>query len=332
MNGIRKIGTIIVILLVSLIPFFIKSGVILHYMIFCFIWCIASTGLNIIAGYTGRLNFGIIAFFGIGAYSSALLMMRVGLSFWIAFPLAGAITALVGFLVGIATIRIKEMQFAIFTLVFGLMMFVIFQSWESVTGGTLGLPGIPAPVLGPITFNSSQSWYFLAFAIFLITTFFTYYLVKSRIGRTLISIREDEILATAFGANTAVYKILAFTISCFIAGLGGSLYAHYLSFISPDSFTLDMSFEIIIYTFFGGAGTVIGPLLGTFFLRGTLEVFRVVSQYRLVAYGVLILLILKYMSEGIYPYIKRQFYSLRTKFGKQRRNKTLSAESSPPSI
>jgi branched-chain amino acid transport system permease protein len=284
----------------------------LHVVIMLSIWTIGSLSLNLLIGYTGLLNLGQAGFIGIGAYTSALLVLNYGVPFWIALFIAGVVAALVGLLIGLTSLRTKGMVFAIITLMFGIIVYIIFQSWHDVTGGFLGLQNIPKPSIPfiEIDFSSVQVMYFFIMFMLGVITLFFYKLSNSRIGKIFISIREDENLSTMSGVDIRKYKVLSFVIGCFFAGVAGSLFAHYLGAISPDPFKFMISIELVIYVLFGGAGTILGPIIGTFSIRILFEIFHAFAYYRMIAMGVLIVLICRFMPEGVYPFLKEKFKSL----------------------
>jgi branched-chain amino acid transport system permease protein len=275
------------------------------------LWALITSSLNLVAGYTGMISLAQVGLAGIGAYSSAILMLRYGLVFWTALPLASILSALFGVLIGLISTRIKGMHFAITTLMIGMALYVIFLTWRPVTGGYVGLTGIPRPscIRLPfivIDFHSVVTWYFfIAFLTLAIVTFL-HKLVKSDVGRIFVAIREDELLLSCTGINTNVYKVLSFFISGFLCGLVGSIYAHYFGYISPEAFGPWCSLEILLFMTFGGSGTILGPIIGTFLLKIIFELFHFLAQVRLIICGAVIILTLKYMPAGIYPWFKEK--------------------------
>ena len=275
-----------------------------------FIWSIISLSLNLQIGYTGLTNLGHAGSVGIGAYTSAILTLKLGMSFWVALPVAGLVAALFGVLIGVISLRTKEVHFAIITLMIGIMLYVTFQSWGELTGGYLGMRA-PRPsdinlLTYTISFKSPATWYFLTLVVFLLVAYMCQRLVKSKIGLTFISIREDELLSVHMGTDIRKYKILSCVISCFLAGVAGSLLAHYITFINPECFKYTTSLEIITFTCFGGVGTIAGPIFGVFSLKTISEYFQFLAYYRMILYGIIIILILRFMPQGVYPFLKNK--------------------------
>ena len=276
----------------------------LHIAVLSLLHILLALGLNIIAGYTGQLSLAQAAFFGIGSYTAALLVLEWKWSFWLAMPAATLFAALVGIAVGIPALRLKGPYFVISTMGFGEIVRLVFLNWDSVTRGPNGLPGIPAPdpiQLGftTLTFDTKVGCYYLIVTILLIVVSLYYNLVYSRIGRALRAIRNDSIAAEVSGINLAFYKVFAFSISSGLAGLAGALYAGYIRFISPDTFTAGESINIVTMMVIGGMGTIIGPILGALSITYLLETMRFLADYRLVIYGLMMFFIILYMPQGL---------------------------------
>lgn len=276
----------------------------LHIAVLSLLHILLALGLNIIAGYTGQLSLAQAAFFGIGSYSAALLMLEMKWSFWLAMPTATLVAALVGVTVGIPALRLKGPYFVISTMGFGEIVRLVFLNWDSVTRGPNGLPGIPAPdpiQLGftTLTFDTKTGCYYLILTVLLVVLLLYYNLVYSRIGRALRAIRNDSIAAEVSGINLAFYKVFAFSVSSGLAGLAGALYAGYIRFISPDTFTAGESINIVTMMVIGGMGTIIGPILGAVSITYLLETMRFLADYRLIIYGLMMFFIILYMPQGL---------------------------------
>ena len=208
-----------------------------NLLIFGSIFSILSVSLNLSMGYTGLFNLGHAAFFAIGAYVSALLVLGLGFSFWVAILGAGLFAAVFGFLLSKPTMRLKGDYLALGTLGFAFIVEAVLKNWTEVTRGPLGIPGIPKPELFGFVFSSLESYLLLSVGFLALTIFVIHRTVNSPFGRVLKAIREDETAAQTLGKNTVRYKALALTISAFFAGIAGSLYAHYITFIDPTSFS-----------------------------------------------------------------------------------------------
>jgi len=300
----QRIGITIAVVLALGFPLLGFKSYYLHIAVLSLLHVLLALGLNLIAGYAGQLSLAQAAFFGIGAYASALLMLNLHWSFWLAAPAGALLAGLVAVAIGLPTLRLKGPYFVISTMGFGEIVRLIFLNWESVTRGPNGLTGIPAPEpisLGFVTLSFEsrmESYYLILFVLFGVLILY-YNLVHSRIGRALRAIRNDYIAAQVMGIHVAFYRILAFGTGAMIAGLTGALYASYIRFISPDTFTSGESINILIMMVIGGMGTIIGPIIGAVFVTYLLETMRVFAEYRLVIYGLLMFIVILYMPQGI---------------------------------
>jgi branched-chain amino acid transport system permease protein len=292
------------------VPFIFTNEYYFSIIIMACIWAIITVSLNLIVGYTGQISIAHGAFFGIGAYTSGLLVLKLKLSFWLALPMSGIVAMIFGLLVGYPTLRLKGAYFAIASMCFGLVINVIITHWIDLTRGTMGLPGIPAPNpipfpgIGSLTFDSMTAKYYLILAFLYLTIFVMHRIVNSRIGRSFIAISQDEVLAESIGVYLMRYKVLSFGISAFFAGLGGSLYSIFFGFISPEVSSLDISFNALVLVIVGGAGTMVGPILGTFFLVVLPEALQVLKEFRLVIFGLILVLTIIYLPTGMFPGIQ----------------------------
>lgn len=297
--------TFLVIVLVSLVPLFVTSKYWMHMFILILIWSIAAQSLNLIMGYTGQANLAHGGFFGIGAYATALLMIKLGLGFWSALIVAALITSLVGFLIGLPTLRTKGSYFAIGTLCFNVIVFIAAERWESLTGGARGVIGIPHP--SPITlpfgltvnFSSLAGMFYLSFLLLLITLFIKYRVVHSLVGRSFMAVRESEDLTSSIGIDPMRTKIISFVTSVFLVSLAGSLYAVYIGFLDPEMASHHVTFEVLLFVVLGGIGTIAGPIIGTVIVTMLGEVLHFLEAYRLVAYGLVLVLVIIFMPQGI---------------------------------
>ena len=274
------------------------SAYLLHLAILAGIYILLAVSLNLIVGYAGQVSLGHAAFYGIGAYASAL----VALNWHFPFPLA-ALSAMVvaggsGLALGLPTLRLKEDYLAIVTLGFGVIADLVFLNLE-ITGGPDGLTGIPAPTLLGLSFRPQALYLVLVTLSVLLVLGFTYRLVKSYHGRALRAIRDHEITAQVMGINTPAYKIMIFTLAAAVAGLAGSLYAHYITFINPESFGLHASILILCMVVLGGMGSLGGSILGAVILAVLPEMLRQFHDYQDLIYGAMLVGLLVWRPEGI---------------------------------
>ncbi|HOJ43706.1 MAG TPA: branched-chain amino acid ABC transporter permease, partial [Syntrophorhabdaceae bacterium] len=243
------------------------------------IQAIAVCGLNVIVGYAGQISLGHAAFFGIGAYSAALLATKAGLSFWASLSIVIIISALIGLLLGLPSIRVREDFLAITTIGINFIIEAIFR-YVPFFGGALGIGGIPRITFFGVRLKG-MSFFLLCLGFLILVIGFCYWLKKSWASLACYAIREEEQAASTLGISPVRFKLLAFVIGTAIAGLGGSLYAHYMQFISAGDFSFPVSVGFLSMLVLGGMGTVWGPVLGTFILSILPEVFRPLVEYRI---------------------------------------------------
>ncbi|MCL4426185.1 MAG: branched-chain amino acid ABC transporter permease [Firmicutes bacterium] len=261
------------------------------------LYSLLSLSLNIITGYAGQPTLGHAAFFGIGAYTSALLTTRAGLNFWLALPLSFLTAALVGWVVGLASLRVKEDFLAITTMGINFVV-VSFFLYSPYFGGALGLGNIPAPAL--FGFNFDKTAYFGLVAVVTITVvLFSRFLEKTWMGLAFRALRDDEEAALANGIKVQAFKLWAFVLGTGLAGLAGSLYAHHITFISAGDFGFPLSITVLAMAVFGGLGTVEGALAGALILGLAPEVFRFLADYRMLVYGGLLVVMMLFKPSGL---------------------------------
>lgn len=294
----EKYKVIILILIAMALPQFVENRYWLHLANLAGIYAILTLSLNLLTGCTGQFSVGHAGFYGIGAYTSAVLTVKLGLPVWAGFVCAGLMAAFFGVLIGIPTLRLKGLFLGVATMGFGEIMYQIFVNWESVTNGTKGITGVPAPSIGPIVIDSYAKYYYLILFFVVITTILILNLIDSRVGRAFLAIRENEVAAEAMGINSTRYKVLAFTVSAFFAGIAGALYAHEVRFISPESFMAAESSTILAMVVVGGIGHLPGSILGAIALTIIPEFLRSVGDIRLVIYGAAIVAIIIFAPEG----------------------------------
>ncbi|MEW6607722.1 MAG: branched-chain amino acid ABC transporter permease [bacterium] len=278
----------------------------LHILVIAGIYIILTMSLNLIVGFTGLPALGYAAFSCIGAYTSSLLALNMGMSPWLGLLIGAWIAALSGVVIGYPALRLKGDYLALATFGLGVIVYSIAKNWVSLTRGPMGLPGIPGfSVFG---FQLSEIWcYLLLVLIFVVmTTFVINRIVNSPFGRILRSIREDEIASEAMGKDTTKHKLLVFIIAAFFAGIAGSLYAHYITFIDPSSFTVMESITILLMVIFGGMGSIQGSIVGAVILVVLPELLRFVgipssiaAPLRQMIYGLLLVILMLKRPQGI---------------------------------
>ena len=274
------------------------AAYLLHLAILAGIYIILTVSINLIIGYAGQVSLGHAAFYGIGAYTSALMSLNWHLPFPLAALSAILVAGACGLALGLPTLRLKEDYLAIVTLGFGVIVDLVFLNLE-ITGGPDGLAGIPSPRFLGISFRPAAVYLVLVFVAVLLVLVFTYRLVNSYHGRALRAIRDHEVTAQVMGINTPAYKIIIFTLAAGLAGLAGSLYAHYITFINPETFGLHTSILILTMAVLGGMGSMAGSVLGAVILTALPEVLRQFQAYQDLVYGALLVGLLIWRPEGI---------------------------------
>lgn len=287
------------IAILAILPLVVTSSYAMGILCRILMYTVLAGSLNVINGYSGQFNIGHAGYYLIGSYSEAILATRLGISFWIALPLAGVITALFGFLVAQPTLKLKGIYLAIVTLGFSEIIRLVALNWEWLTGGPIGIKGIPVPVFFGIKISRANEYFYIFLVIAIIFVFLTNRVIHSRIGRAWISIREDELAAKSLGVEASRYKATNFMYGAFWAGIAGGAFAPYFKFIDSTMFTLDEGFNILSMVIIGGQGTLIGPLVGATLVNFLTEVLRPIQQYRLVAYAVLIIAMMWLRPQGL---------------------------------
>jgi len=266
------------------------------------IYTIAAMGLNIIIGYTGQASLAQGAFYGLGAYVSALLVLN-GWSFWASLVVAVAFVAVVAFLIGLMTLRLREAYFAIATLLFNVIIYEIVDKWDEVTRGPRGLFGIPSPVIEvggvSVSFSGAQNFYYLMLAVLVIMTVLYWIIIKSPFGSIIVAIRENELLAEYAGVNLTKFKVTSFVFSAIFASVAGAFYSAYIGSIFPEITSFVNSFALLTAIIFGGAGTLAGPFVGTAVVTLINEVFFTLAQYTVLIQGIVFLLAILFMPKGV---------------------------------
>ena len=302
---------LMIIALLAVIPAVVTNLYHIQIMIFIGIYIILTLSLNLLNGYVGLLSIGHAAFYGIGAYASAKLVMEVGLPFPLAMLGAGAVAGISGYLIAKPTLRLSGIYMTLATLGFNMIFFLILQNWMSFTNGPLGIMDIPPPDIFGYEIETRVQYYYLIFFLVLLTVVSMHRLMTCRFGRALVSIRENELAAAAMGVHTTRYKTQAFVLAAFYAGIAGSYYAHFVKYISPDSFYIYESFILLAMLAFGGQGNLIGPVVGAAVLIIIPEIFRFLQEYRMLVYGGVLIIMMLVRRQGL---LGGRDYSLRLRW------------------
>lgn len=277
-----------------------------HLAILASIFAILAISLDLVMGYTGLLSVTHAAFYGIGAYATALLLKGFGLNFFLALLAAIVFTMIGAFLIGLVLSKFKTDYYALASLGFNVIVFSIFLNWQELTRGPLGIPGIPRPEAFGFSFSENIIFLLLTLVCLGLIYGAAQFVVLSSFGRALTALREDEEALSVFGYHTPSYKLIIFTVAAGMAAIGGALFATYITFIDPSSFTIHESIFILAIVILGGAGSLRGPLLGAVVLILLPEALRFVgfpsdiaAQMRQVIYGLILVLLMLYRPQGI---------------------------------
>lgn len=271
--------------------------------IFAGINIMLALSLNILIGFAGQVSLGHAAFFGIGAYTSAVLTVNLGLNYWFALPLSVLISGFIGFLLGLPSLRVKHDFLVLATIGINFVVVSIFN-YVQFFGGPYGIVGIPRPSLFGKTLDTFG--YFIYTMVWLVlSVVFVIYLSKVYLRYGFEAVKEDEEAAESIGVSVPRYKMYAFTISGAMAGLAGNLWAHYMGVIFPENFAFPVSITILTMVVLGGVGTITGPIIGAVIITLLPEILRFVQNYRMLIYGTIIVLVMLFMPEGLMGYIRK---------------------------
>ena len=298
--------------LLCAVPRFFSLDYYLHMFVMSEIYAVLAMSLALIVGFSGQVSMGHAAFYGVGAYASALISLKSGLPFWVTIWCAGAVAGLLSFVIGKMVLRLRGHFLAITTAFFGVLVTLILNNWIDLTNGPMGVPGIPrpSPISLPgltLSFETRADYYYLGLVFVGLVAFLLYRIVNSRIGNALIAIRENEELARSIGVDAMAYKVFAFTLGGALAGMAGSFYAHYILFISPVTFTIAESINLLVMIIFGGMTTLFGPVFGAVALTLLPEFLRMAGSLRLVIYGVALVIFIIWLPLGVWGTIKSKW-------------------------
>jgi branched-chain amino acid transport system permease protein len=289
------------LLLVAVVfPLAVDNPYLVSVVVTAYVTAIAVYGLDVLLGYTGQLSLAHAGFFGVGGYTVGILTADHGFSFWTALPLALALTVVLAHVIGLAALRTRHDYFAIFTLAVGVMIVIVIDRWEGVTGGTDGIIGIPPPpAVGPIRFDTLTAQYYLVLAFLVLTIYVVWALMHSLVGRTFLAVRNSEDLARAVGIDAGRTHQLSFVISAALAGLGGALYAVFLGYIGPAMGNVQMTFMMLVYLMIGGAASLAGPLVGTLLVMGLMQALQAFNEYQMLVLGPILVLVIIFFPHGL---------------------------------
>lgn len=305
MSAGRRGWAAVILVVILALPFMGVDDYYLHLLIMAGLFYLLAAGMNLLLA-AGQLNLGHTAFFGIGAYTSGLLAVHYGISPLFTLPTAAAFTGFIGYLLGRLTLKLRGAYFVLVTVGFAEVIRLVATNWMDLTQGPMGLAGIPPFNLGTErwTLVSKRDYYYLMVVMAGATLFFTARLLSSRMGRALAAIQSNESLAESSGISAYSHTMLAMIVSCILAGAAGGFYAHYITFLSPELFGFQNTVTMAVMVVAGGQGMVLGPAVGSLVFTFVPELLRMAAFYRMLLYGIILLLVVMYMPRGLVYYLR----------------------------
>jgi branched-chain amino acid transport system permease protein len=299
------------LLIVATAPAWVWNPYHLHTLIMAGIFAVLALSLNLLLGYTGQLSLGHAAFFGIGAYATGLLTVKLEWSPWIGLLAAIVLPGAAGYVIGRLALKLRGAYFVLLTISFAGCVSLVSVNWMDLTNGPLGLPGVPPleialPGLPVLSLRTKSAFYYVVVAAVALCYLVCLALIRSRVGRALVALRENETLAASIGIDGTHYLVLAAVVSAAMAGFGGGLYAHYTRFVSPEVFLFTYTVTMVIMVVAGGKGTLAGPVVGAVLFTVLPEALRAATswQWQMLLYGILLVGVLFFMPEGIVPALR----------------------------
>jgi branched-chain amino acid transport system permease protein len=300
----QTIGLLLLVMIALLAPFLIRDEYFIHLLINAGLFYILVAGLNLLVGYLGKLTLGHTAFLGIGAYTSALLNLKLEAPFAVTLAASILVSLVFAFLFGLIVLRLRGPYFVIVSLCFAEMLAIVATNWVSLTNGPMGLPGVEPPkfsIPGLFEFylDTKVRFYYLMLVLVLIVTYITHRLVHSVIGRAGISLRENENLAESVGVSAFRYGMIIFMAASVFAGVAGCFYAHYVSYINPEVFGFIYMITMLVMLVTGGKGAIAGPFYGCILFTVLPEGLRVAKEYRDPVFGIILIVVAIFLPQGI---------------------------------
>lgn len=286
------------------VPPLLGNGYFMHVAVMALIFVILAVSLDIVLGLAGLLSLGHTAFYAVGAYVAALLAIHYDTSFWLNMLVAAVVAGVLAYLLGLVVLNVRGHRFVITTIAFAELGRLVAYNWTEVTGGQIGLPGIPQPTLSlpglpTIAFDTQTSFYYLAGVVALAVILLAKWVARSPLGWSMEALRENERLAEALGVNTRVIAITAFVIGACLAGVAGTMYAHFITFVSPDLFYFSVMTTVLLMVVLGGKSTIVGPAVGAIIFTAIPEGLRLASEYRLIIFGTLLIILVMGFPGGL---------------------------------
>jgi branched-chain amino acid transport system permease protein len=287
-------GTVVLIA-----PWWFHGSYLLNVLVFVGINTMLAVGLNLLLGFAGQISLGQAAFYGLGAYISAILTTTYGVNPWLAILLAALAVGFLAFVIGFPILKLQGHYLAMATLGFGIIVYIVINEYVALTGGPSGFSGISNLSVGSYSFDSDLKNYYLIWGATLGVMLLAINLGRSRIGRALRAIHDSEVAAQVLGINARLLKVQIFTCSAIISSLAGSLYAHYITFVSPSTFGFGFSVELLTIVVIGGLGSIYGSFLGAALITLLPEMLRTFQDYDIIVYGALLMLMTIFLPGGL---------------------------------
>ncbi len=298
MSKAQKAGLAAALVLIACLPPFLKSYGIYLMTLFC-VYLMAVFGLNLLVGYAGQISIGQSAFYGIGAYVAAILMTKLGLSFWLVLPIAALVCFSIGLLLGFPALRVRHHYLAFATLGFNVLVFLVMRNEEKLTGGTFGIANIPRPSLFGYALDGSLPYFYFCCVSLVLLALALWWLLRSPWGRAFAALRDNPIRAESTGVNISAYTLFAFAISAACAGVGGVYLASLVNFIEPGQFTVSVSLMMLLAVIVGGSGRFFGPVLGSVIVVLLPEWLRFLQDWYLAIFGFAVIVLMVFLPGGL---------------------------------
>jgi len=302
--AVAPLAAILAALALAALPLLTSSNYIIGIGVSALVFTVAAAALNLIYGFTGLLSFAQLGFWGIGGYATALTVVTFGGSFWLGLVWAALLNAVLALVVGFPTLRTNRHAFVIVTLTFALLVTLIARDWVDLTRGPLGIPNLPAPTAWGYEFATTRQFYWIAWAFAVAMLAFLYALCSSRIGRTLIAIKQNEPLVRAQGIAPMPYKLASFALSAAITGAAGGVYCFYLRIIDPLFLDFYYMQTFLIIVIIGGAGSFWGVVVSGIALSALPEVLRFSADLRMIIYGLILVIAMFVMPSGVAGWLR----------------------------
>jgi len=295
-----RMAVVLFFFILLLLPLFTEDPYLLRILTLTSIFAILAASWDLLSGFTGQMNFGHALFFGVGAYGAALINKYAGIPPWGTIPMGALGAVLAGLIIGIPCLRLRGTYLALTTLAFPIILMGLVFAFPNITGGELGISGIARLA------RSRIASYYITVIVMLGLSSIMWKITDSKTGIIFHAIREDELAVRASGINTTRYKLLAFSLSGFFAGISGGLYAHFMRVAGPSTLEVSLSFQVVIWAVFGGIATIYGPVGGVFVLFPLMEVLRFWQDYRILMFACIVLFILLYMPDGLFRWLREK--------------------------